>query len=142
MRIFITGGLFIYLLIFFSIAVTAQQGQGQGKRLSATARAERMTQQLQQDLNLSDEQRLQVAEINLRASQEMEALRNNTSLNRGDRRTQNLLIQNKRKAEINALLTQEQQALFAKHQMQNMSDRQSGRNKPARGSGGAGRRNN
>ncbi|MDX5420305.1 MAG: hypothetical protein LPK09_13915, partial [Hymenobacteraceae bacterium] len=111
-RIIVLSGLGMLLVT----GVTAQQKGMLRQGVTAEQRAERMTQDLKKELNLNEQQTNQVAEINCRTTQEMEQGRNNQTLSRQERRAQMHQIQERRTAQINALLSVQQRGKFAKHQ--------------------------
>ena len=79
-------------------------------------RAERMTQDLKKELNLNDRQTNEVAAINRRTLQEMQQIRENQNLTRRERREQTQQIQDRRTAQIRAVLTEQQRTRFEQHQ--------------------------
>jgi hypothetical protein len=93
--------------------------------------ATRMTQDLQQQLNLTETQTNQVAAINRRTIQERQQVQENQKLTRQERREQLQQIQARRTQEINALLTAPQRSRFAEHQRVQQSPKVTpGRNQP------------
>lgn len=99
------------LMLLFVGSVTAQQATAQQNQ-----KAERMTQDLRKQLDLSDEQVNQVAAINRRSVQEMEQVREMKTLSRQERQEQMQRIQTLRTAQIRALLNEQQRSKFEEHQ--------------------------
>jgi hypothetical protein len=95
---------------------TSAQNTKPPQKQAIEQQATRMTQDLQQQLNLTEEQTNQVAAINRRTIQERQQVQENQRLTRAERREQLQQIQERRTKEIHALLTEQQRTRFAEHQ--------------------------
>ena len=85
-----------------------QWGRGQGQPPTAEQRLQRMTQQL----NLTEAQQQQIKPILENESQQMQALRGDTSLSQDDRRAKMMQIRQTSASQIKPILNADQQKQF------------------------------
>ena len=85
-----------------------QWGRGQGQPPTADQRLQRMTQQL----NLTEAQQQQIKPILENESQQMQALRGDTSLSQDDRRAKMMQIRQTSASQIKPILNADQQKQF------------------------------
>ena len=85
-----------------------QWGRGQGQPPTAEQRLQRMTQQL----NLTEAQQQQIKPILENESQQMQALRGDTSLSQDDRRAKMMQIRQPSASQIKPILNADQQKQF------------------------------
>lgn len=95
-------------------------------------KTELMTQDLKKELNLDDKQTNEVAAINRRATEELHQIRNNESLSQQEKISLTKQVQDRRTADIRALLTEQQRTKFEQHQQARQSEAKQKNKQPKR----------
>ena len=101
------------LAALFLVSFATMHAQGKGKGIDTQKRADRMTQQMTQQLSLSEEQAAKIKVVNEKYAEQMKALRENTE-DRTQLRPEMQKIRQAQEAEIATYLTAEQTEKWSK----------------------------
>jgi periplasmic protein CpxP/Spy len=99
------------LALTISFAMHAQRGQGHQRNPGDAAKAQ--TEKMKTELNLTDEQYASVRSINFEFAKKASTLRADSSISRDQRHNQLKTIRQEKNAELNKILTKEQQQKWA-----------------------------
>lgn len=101
------SGLLLCLLLSFHVQSMAQVKDSSGRKTRWTpeGRADKMSDKLDRQLNLSREQDKQIHIINTDIAQRIDAIRGNTSLNQKDKRQQIKVLNEERSQRFKSVLT-------------------------------------
>lgn len=119
-------------LIIPNVNAAQDKGEGKGPR---GPRGGQMVERMAEELGLSAEQTAKVKAIHEAARPQMEAIRNDASLSREQKREKSQAIQKDTEAKVDAVLTPEQQAK-AKEMRAKLRERMKERRGPKGGEGG------
>lgn len=108
-KIFLT----VLLAASTTLALQAQRGKTQ---VTPEQRAEKQTEMMTKQLELSEKQAAEIKEINLKYAEKQQAMREESAKGREKNRTAMQQLQDERKAEINTVLNKDQQQKLEKLQ--------------------------